>query len=99
MWGSVVSILAPIAWGLVRESLVQRGPHPGPATSQRTDLESRVQQLEKQFEMLGEAQARRMEEVARVLKVVGLRATVALWLSISSAVAVLALLATTVLGS
>jgi hypothetical protein len=99
MWGSVVSILAPIAWGLVRESLVQRNPHAGPAASQRTDLESRVHQLEKQFEMLDEAQTRQIEEVARVLKVIGLRATVALWLSISSAVVALVLLATTVFGS
>lgn len=100
MWGSVVSILAPIAWGLVRERLlVQGAAHPGSATSQQTDLESRVQRLEKQLATLSEAQARQIEEVARILKVIGLRATVALWLSISSAAAVLVLLATTVFRS
>lgn len=87
MWGHLIRLVTPLAWDVVRERLFQdkRAPAPPPALH-HADMEPRLVKLEMRVDTLGEASARQVEELTRVLRVLGLRATVALWLGIAGVI-------------
>src|SRR5439155_10228359 len=93
MWEPIIQLVVPMAWDVVRDKLrIRRGRYGGAADRQDGDLQSRVLALQAQVDALNQAEAQHVEELTKVLKVIGLRATVALWLGISSAAASVATL-------
>ena len=91
MWEAIIRFVAPMALDVVRERLLVRREAPAGSTDrQGGDMESRLLALQSQVEVLHQAEAQQIDELTKVLGVIGLRATVALWLGISSVITTLA---------
>ena len=97
MWQTIIRFMAPMALDVVRERLlVRREGSGGSADRQGTDMDVRLLALQSHVEALHEAEAQQIDELTKVLGAIGLRATVALWLGISSLITTLALLLFTI---
>lgn len=89
-----MTTVGPIAWDLVREKLLTNRKEPSAGSAdQRGNLESRLLALEAQVDALRQAEAKQIDDLTKVLRVIGLRAAVALWLGIASMITTLAVLA------
>ena len=98
MWELVINLVGPVALEAL-ERVFRRRDAAVVTASHHTDTESRLLSLEKQVEALREVEAKEVEELARVLRVIGLRASVALWLGIFSTATTLVVIALTVFRS
>jgi uncharacterized protein HemX len=92
MWARIVRLLAPMAVNAVAESLrARKEEHARPSVDDRGDVEPRLLALQNQIDALSQAHTNQMNEVAAVLRVVGLRSSIALWVSVVSMVMTLVL--------
>ena len=85
MWEPLIQLVIPMAWDVVRDKLRIRRDRYGSVADRGADVQSRLLALQAQMDALNQAEAQHVEELTQVLRVIGLRATVALWLGISSA--------------
>jgi hypothetical protein len=83
----IVNLLAPRAVEMLLDR-VAAGQEPAARSSgdPLTDLEARVLALNRKAEATAVAHRTQVEELAQALRVIGLRSTVALWLSVASTV-------------
>lgn len=87
MWESMIELVVPMAWDVVRDRLrFHRERYMGTAARKDADVQSGLLALQAQIDALSQAEAQHVEELTAVLKAIGMRATVALWLGIASAV-------------
>ena len=93
MWGQLVRLLAPIAVRAMADRMRTRTDASGRQSraldGRPGDLDTRLVDLENQVDLQARAQTKQMDDLATALRLVSVRVTIAIWLSIASLVVTL----------